>query len=208
MKIAKFSVLVFCALLILSACNGHSTDGSSTNAASPKTSEESLESTPTKEPSSSSSYEPGSPEGPALNVPFPAIPDKARKFTEEGAKSFTLYYFDLLNYAIDSADTKEIKNLSEASCSICHKSIIDEGENLRRAQRWQVGGKHHAVVTDSYISGKNVAIVTVQFTSDIGKVYSAPNVVHEKIPKQDATRLAFDLTYNKGWTVHRITGVD
>jgi len=195
-------------MLILSACIEQSTDNSSTNTNSPKSSLESLDSTPKSEPSPSSLYKPGSAEGPAQNVPFPAMPAEARKFTEDGAKSFTLYYFDLLNYAIDSTDTKEIERISEDDCTICYKSIIDEAEEIKKAHRWQVGGKHQAVVIDSHISGKNIAIVTVEFTSDVGKVYSAPSVVHEKLQKQDATSLAFDLSYNKGWTVHKIMGVE
>ncbi len=136
------------------------------------------------------------------------MPKKAQEFSEDGAEAFTLYYFDLLNYVIDTSDVAAMKKLTEDDCTVCHKQIIKEAEKTKNAHRWQVGGKHHPKVVDSYISGKDIAIVTMAYTSDVGNVYSAPNTVHEKIVRQEDARLAFDLSYDKGWTVHKIMGAD
>lgn len=208
MQIRKISLLTFCSILVLSACTTHSAQPKPTNRESTETSTGASESPESTLASSSASYAPGNAEGPARNVPFPTMPKEAMEFSEDGAESFTLYYFDLLNYAIDTSDVTAMKKLTEDDCTVCHKQIIKEAEKTRDAHRWQVGGKHHPKVVDSYISGKDIAIVTVEYTSEVGNVYSAPNTVHEKVPKQEDARLAFDLSYDRGWTVHKIMGAD
>lgn len=153
-------------------------------------------------------YLEGSSKGPAKNVPKPKLPVDAKEFTEESASSFVEYYFELLNYAIETNEVAEVKRLSSKECELCDRSIIDEAEAAQKSGEWQVGGEHHPRILDSYISGKNVAIVTVEYTADSAKVYSAPGKVQEELDKIDSNRLAFDLEYNEGWRVYKILGAN
>ncbi|WP_345469556.1 DUF6318 family protein [Glutamicibacter ectropisis] len=159
-------------------------------------------------PNTTPSYIQATSEGPAKNVVLPAMPKDAQEFSEKGASSFVEYYFELLNYTIESNDAEEIKDLSFKECSLCNKSIIDEAEEAQKSGEWQVGGKHHPTILDSYISGKNIAIVTVEYTADPAKIYSSPGTVQEELKEIESNRLAFDLEYDKGWRVYKIIGAN
>ena len=204
MRNRKFSILVISAILLLSACSGQPAENSPSATGSPEFTTGSSQAGSSRQTTSPSSFVTGTPDGPARNVPFPPISDQASKFSEDGAEAFTLHYFDLINYVIDTSDTEAIKKLTENDCTVCYKQIINEADKAKKDHKWQVGGKHHPKVVDSYISGKNIAIVTVEYTSDVGTVYSAPHKVHEKIALQTDARIAFDLSFDRGWTVHQI----
>ncbi|UYQ76277.1 DUF6318 family protein [Glutamicibacter sp. JL.03c] len=156
----------------------------------------------------SRTYLEGSSKGPAKNVPKPELPADAKEFTEASASSFVEYYFELLNYAIETNEVAEVKRLSSKECELCDKSIINEAEAAQKSGEWQVGGEHHPKILDSHISGKNVAIVTVEYTADSAKVYSAPGKLQEELDKIDPNRLAFDLEYDEGWRVYKILGAN
>jgi len=210
MGIRKLLFVTVGAAVILTGCNSNTTGGSPPQGETqaPSSSETRTDSDPGTTTSASPAYLKGSSKGPAKNVPLPKMPKDAKKFSEEGASRFVEYYFDLLNYTIESNDVKEIKKLSSKECRLCNKSIIDEAEDAKKSGEWQVGGKHHSTVLDSYISGKNVAIVTVEYTADTAIIYSEPGNVQEELERLEPNRLAFDLEYNKGWRVYKIIGAD
>ncbi len=160
------------------------------------------------ETKTSSSFIPASANGPAKNVEIPKLPTQARKNSEKGAASFAEYYYELVNYTIDTSDASEIKKYTTRQCEVCGNSIIDPADRAKKQGKWQVGGKHHPVVLESHISGKNLAVVTVEYTADAIKSYTEPNKPLSSNPGLDATRVTLGLEYKDGWKVYRIVGAD
>ncbi|WP_436700641.1 DUF6318 family protein [Nocardioides sp. BYT-33-1] len=101
-------------LLLSAACTGDDPDadgpGDPTSSWSP---------TGTMDPSSSGSGEPVDPVDPVE----PELPEVAREASEEGARAFIAYYWELINYAQVTGDVKALKVASGPNCSGCHEGV-------------------------------------------------------------------------------------
>ncbi len=53
----------------------------------------------------------------------PTLPDAATQATEEGARAFIAYYWDLINYAQATGDVKPLKAASSSRCTTCQTGI-------------------------------------------------------------------------------------
>lgn len=53
----------------------------------------------------------------------PALPEAATKATEDGARAFIAYYWDLINYAQVTGDVKTLKRVSAPNCRGCAGGI-------------------------------------------------------------------------------------
>jgi|GEM_PF-4788130 len=206
-----YIIAVIAFAVALTACDSTPSDIPTTSV----TTTSRTESPPTKpeSPSKSASQKspspiPASAEGPAKYVKVPKLPQQARKNSQEGAASFANFYYELVNYTIDTSDAKEIKKYTTRECEVCGNSIIDPADRAKKQGKWQVGGKHHPIILDSYISGKNLAIVTVEYTADAIKSYVEPNKPLSSNPGLDATKVSLGLEFDDGWKVYRIIGVD
>lgn len=58
----------------------------------------------------------------------PPLPDAATKATEDGARAFITYYWDLVNYAQLTGDVKALKAVSAPGCSGCQAGIEAIGD--------------------------------------------------------------------------------
>lgn len=154
------------------------------------------------------SYERATADGPAKNVPMPKFPKEAGQNSAGGAEAFVDYYFELVNYVIQTNDTERIKSVTTRGCAVCALSIIDPADKAQREGRWQVGGLHHAKIIDSEISGKNLAIVTVSYTADASKFFVKANEVESKLEKLPPTTVAIGLEFDGKWRVYTIEGDD
>lgn len=153
-------------------------------------------------------YEPASANGPAKNVPVPNLPAAAKKNSEEGAAAFAEYYFDLVNYTIETRDPDLIRKVTTSDCTVCKESTIDPASRAEISGKWQVGGKYHPEVIDSYISGKNLAIVTVRYTADAAQYYLVPNEIDSELSELGASETALGLEFDKQWKIYSIAGVE
>lgn len=71
----------------------------------------------------------------------PALPEAATKATEDGARAFITYYWDLINYAQVTGDVKALKRVSAGGCAGCtagYKSVRE----LYAAGGHIVGGEY------------------------------------------------------------------
>lgn len=157
-------------------------------------------------PPDQTKYAPASANGPAKNVPIPRMPELANKNSKNGAKSFTEYYFDLVNYTIETNDTKPIKQFTTHACEVCGLSIIDPSDRAKIDGRWQVGGKHRYKVISSEKTGANLAITAVRYTADSAKYYMEPNIVETELEPLASTIVSVGLEYDSGWKVYKIAG--
>lgn len=168
----------------------------------------STESASSPEISSSSNnaeeYKPATSKEPAKNVALPKMPAAAKSPTADGARAFSEYYFDIINYAVETNDSQPLKNVSTHSCQVCGESLIDPADAAKRAGSWQVGGKHSYEVLDSYMSAKNKAAVTMSFETDKSVLYSSDKRKPLEVPESKAEIIALGIEFNDGWKVYRI----
>lgn len=133
---------------------------------------------------------------------MPKIPDVATKANEESAASFVSYYFDAINYAVESNDSTPLKKATGRECQVCGETLIDPADRAKKNRTWRVGGAHHAKIIDSYISSKNRAVVTVSFTSDSGYLCNKARENPEPFIAVETTIASIGLEYNKDWKVY------
>ncbi|MFC9933119.1 DUF6318 family protein [Glutamicibacter sp. NPDC127525] len=195
--------------LALSGCNAGNAEGpKSSPSAAIETSPNPVSTAEKPSPAESLKYKPASADGPAENVPVPERPALADEYSVDGAAAFTKYYFELLNYTIETNDPKIIKNVTSPDCTVCTESIIDSATRAEKSGKWQVGGKHHPKILDSHISGKNLAVVTVQYTADAAQFYLLPNEIDSEFSKLEATEAGIGLEFDKQWKIYTIIGVE
>lgn len=87
----------------------------------------------------------GTPESPtsaATQAPVePKLPQAATKATEDGARAFIGYYWELINYVQVTGDVKELKRLSSTTCGGCQRAI-SAVETLYRDGGHAEGGQY------------------------------------------------------------------
>lgn len=118
--------------MVVSGCSGTvetSGAGSPSAVATATSATPSVPSTQAPTPSqTAAAYKPATPEGPAENVPVPEMTSAAKENTPEGREAFIKFYFDLMNYTIESRDpsvmlkitaqgTRYLQNLMSVSLS-------------------------------------------------------------------------------------------
>ncbi|WP_417364205.1 DUF6318 family protein [Glutamicibacter arilaitensis] len=195
------------AALALSGCNAGNAETptqqpSKEASASPTKASQS----PTPTPSKKNEYKPASAAGPAENVPIPKMPAEAKENTEEGAAAFAEYYFELINYVIETNDPEPIKPVTSRGCTVCGRSVIDTATLAQRTGKWQVGGKHYASVIDSYKLTKKKAVVSVRYKVDQSKFYIKPNQLESDLEKIPSSILALELSFDGKWITDEISG--
>lgn len=146
-------------------------------------------------------YQAASKTSPALNVPVPKFPKEAGQNTSAGAKAFVDFYFELINYVIETNDTQVIRKYTNRTCKACGDSIIDPAEYSKAAKEWIVGGEYTAEVIDSHMTSKKSALVTTSFKSDPLAIYLSPNKLSRKYSEVEPSLGTFQLEYKSGWRV-------
>lgn len=203
MHLQRYLVSTAVLVLLITGCTSKTPEAPSTETSS---------SSPTAVATKTSSgvpvekYHPATASGPATNVEVPQLPKEARQNTEDGAKAFAEYYFDLINYVVETNKTGPIKKVTTRQCQFCGEAIIDPAALGQRLGVWQVGGKHHGNVTDSYKATDNRATVTVNYWISESTVYRKPNVVDSTLKKTDPTDMILDLAFDGSWKVDAISG--
>ena len=198
-RLILLTILVFG----LAGCLANTGDGPSptpqlpSESAQPKTSD--IASAPA---TSSKAYSPATEDSPAKNVPVPDLPSAAEQGTKDGAAAFAKHYFKVINYTVESNDTKPLKKLTSRECQVCGETLIDPADRSARNGTWRVGGLHHADIMDSYMSDKDKAVVTLTFSAEAGYMYNESRDKPEKFDATKSTVVSMGLEYDKGWKVY------
>ncbi|MCZ4136239.1 hypothetical protein BZG24_30715, partial [Escherichia coli] len=111
------------------------------------------------------------------------------------------YYFDLINYTVETTKTDPIKNVTSRGCKLCAEAIIDSADESASVGEWQVGGEYKASVIDSYISAPGKAIVTARFSAEPFKTYLEPDSVVAEYSEVKTTLSTFQLSFDSSWSV-------
>ena len=159
---------------------------------------------PTTSPSPTSKPVPASSTGPARNWPLPKMPALAKEKSEAGIEAFAEYYYDLVDYTIQTNDTKPIKRVTNRTCTGCASGFIDPFDNNKKAGSWLAGADFEITVTKSILQPVNgVAVYTSTQNEMIA--YMSDGTRQGVFPASDkpfaATML---LTWKDGWSVESL----
>lgn len=151
---------------------------------------------------------PASAKGPAQNWPVPKMPEAAKEQTKAGIKAFTVFYFELVDYTLLTYDTKPIKKVTEHSCYLCAKQVIDPADVNQKLGGWHVGGT--TTLTVNFAKKIQTAGVSgFTFKREKTEVYRPDKALQGTIPA--ITRPVagtLHLIFSNGWRVVDVEFVD
>ncbi len=158
---------------------------------------------PTADVTSRPATEPGTP-----NAARPSRPAMAGKQTARGAAAFTRYYFEVLDHAYASGDTRLLAELTGQDCTSCHGVIT----SIRTV--YDGGGSTHGgatVVRRTKVEGSPAggsAEVVVTFDSAAYAELTAEGEVAHSEPAQRGQLVIVELGWVGGsWRVEHIADV-
>lgn len=137
-------VLLLAIAMGVSGCSGSvETGGAGSPSAVESTTPATPSATSTQAPTpkqTAAAYKPATSEGPAENVPVPEMPAAAKENTPQGREAFIKYYFDLMNYTIESRDPS-IMSAETAKGSRYLLNLMSVAYSQAQANTWTVGGE-------------------------------------------------------------------
>lgn len=138
----------------------------------------------------------------------PALPDEARGRGPEAAEAFVRHYVDLINAAMQSLDSGELRRLATSSCAQC-KAVADLVDRVSDADGRLVGGEWRVDDTN-ILSSSTGKLVLVRATIRIEPGRSQLTAGAEPSAYPGTPRTAFTFSVARGgagWMVERITGL-
>ncbi|WP_146070523.1 DUF6318 family protein [Arthrobacter sp. 08Y14] len=91
---------------------------------------------------------PATAEGPAENVPLPAMPELAKQESKEGLQAFAEYFYSLINYGFETGDRVPLENISGPGCLVCSNVYMMLSSGFE-GEDWMVGGSMTVLNTKS-----------------------------------------------------------
>lgn len=76
----------------------------------------------------------------------PVLPGAAKEASEDGARAFVGYYWELVNYAQATGDVRRLRRVSGPTCDVCSGFVV-EIRNLYARGGHIVGGANRSTVT-------------------------------------------------------------
>lgn len=207
MKNATVAVIGLSIAFLITGCDASSSSQSSTSPTTTGKESQTISPSPSEATASATktaSYKPGTAKGPAVNVPLPKLPQAAKERTEAGATAFAKYYFDLINYTVETNDAEPLKRNTMRGCEVCGTALIDPAGRAQITGKWQVGGQHHFKVVDTFLPSKDNATVSVRFDVEEAIFYIKPGKIESRSAKVDSSVAALGLKYDSGWKVYVI----
>ena len=151
---------------------------------------------------------PASSKGPAKNWPVPKMPDAAKEKSKEGIAAFTEYYFELVDYTVLTYDTKPIKAVTEHSCYLCAKQLIDPADGNSGHGGWHVGGTTDLTITFAK-NTKGNAVSGFSFLRERTLVYLPDGTLQTTIDAIEKPKAGtMNLVFTDGWSVVDVQFVD
>lgn len=198
----------------LSACSpSDGADNAGSTSASPSSSKGSpsaaTQSSRKVHPASSRSASPtpvaASSDGPAKNWPVPKMPAKAKKHSLDGAAAFSEYYFELIEYAAVTSESKPISILSSPECKLCQEAIIAPAKYNKKRGGWNTGGEFHVSISSAQREGHDEVWVSFKYTQAGGRVYDPDRSVRTTLEATSNPIVgSFFLGWADGWLVNSV----
>jgi hypothetical protein len=133
----------------------------------------------------------------------PVLPEAARQPTEEGAKAFAVFYWDLATYAQATGDTRGIRKLGAQTCAPCSggadgvDKIYAHGGVIR-------GGRYEAEATGAreVSTAQTVAFVVRLHVHTDRQRIDYPGTKRDEVSAEASNRLAMIMNFIDGsWTM-------
>ena len=191
------------ACLGLSACQPTETPPETSPTATTAPASESPTATPTA--STEPTPKPADSKGPGRNIPEPEPPKTAKMNSEDGAKDFTDFYFDVVNYALETYDAEPLAEVSSRACYLCGDFLIDPIRRNADRGNWQVGG--HYKIEDIVVTehDSNEYVVSFMVTRDRKRMYSnTGEMVEDSPPIITPIAGAANLKFDSKWIVESL----
>ncbi len=201
--LALFAVPLAFSFALTSCQDGNDPAATTPPSESPATSSPTASPSPTK--SQPPKPVPASAEGPAKNIPVPDKPEKAHNRSDEGAAAFTAYYFDIVNYALESYKADTLAEISSRSCYLCGDFLIDPIRRNASRGNWQVGGKYKVRDFVAHKTGKSDYTVSFIITRERKQMYASTGELVEDSPAiSNPIAGAAKLKYGEQWVVESL----
>ncbi|GAA1859441.1 hypothetical protein GCM10009715_03710 [Paeniglutamicibacter psychrophenolicus] len=130
------------------------------------------------------------------------------KKSEAGIKAFAEYYYALIEYTIQTNDTKPIKQVTKRTCVECASGFIDPFDNNKKAGSWLAGADFEVTVTKSILQPKNGVVLYTSTQSEM-VAYMSDGTRQGVFPASEepfpATML---LSWDSGWSVETLEYLD
>ncbi|MFL4474565.1 DUF6318 family protein [Paeniglutamicibacter sp. MACA_103] len=213
----KQVIVVFCSgalLLAAAGCSGNADPAEPTNSA-PTSTPTTASSPPTTSPSPTAKPTPkpipASSKGPGKNWQVPKMPEAAKQKSEQGIKAFATYYYDLVEYTIQTNDTKPIKKITTRSCVECGEVFIDPFDNNKKAGSWIAGATFDVfdvVVTKTILQADHgIALYTT--AQEEMTLYMSDGTLQGVFPAMPKPApVMMQLHYERGWMVDSVEYLD
>ena len=153
---ARIAALVTAGMLVLAGCTGANADPTPSGSAASSGSQ-----TPSSSPTSPSTATATSPGGTATVT----VPAAARAHTDQGAKAFAVFYTKEMDKATVTADSSNLRSLSDSKCAAC-QGVIEIVEGYR--QRGEHQDRESMTVRASEVTSADRAKVVVDVLADDG----------------------------------------
>lgn len=143
MRTPKLVVMVSIIFVLAGCSSGASSSPTEGGATTEQTASPTRSSEQSAAPDTSSDprrYEPSSAEGPAKNVPIPKMPAAAKEKSTDGASAFAEYYFELINYSIETNDSEPLKSTRCGNATSVRPQSLIRRTRLKSAENGRLEG--------------------------------------------------------------------
>ncbi|RAX50031.1 hypothetical protein DQ353_05795 [Arthrobacter sp. AQ5-05] len=136
------------------------------------------------------------------------MPEAAKKKSEVGIKAFAEYYYALIEYTIQTNDTKPIKQVTKRTCVECGSTYIDPFDNNKKAGSWLAGANIKAVITKTILQpDQGIALYTT--TQGEMSLYMSDGTLQGVFPATPTPApMMMLLRFEKGWLVESMEYLD
>ena len=136
------------------------------------------------------------------------MPVAAMKKSEAGIKAFAEYYYALIEYTIQTNDTKPIKQVTKRTCVECGSTYIDPFDNNKKAGSWLAGADIKAVITKTILQpDQGIALYTT--TQGEMTLYMSDGTLQGVFPATPKPApMMMLLKFEKGWLVESMEYLD
>lgn len=136
------------------------------------------------------------------------MPDAAKVRSEAGIEAFVEYYYELVEYTIQTNDTKPIKQVTKRTCVECASGFIDPFDNNKKAGSWLAGANFGVNVTKSILQPKNGVVLYTSTQAEMVAYMSDGTKQGVFAASDEPFAATILLSWDDGWSVETLEYLD
>jgi hypothetical protein len=122
----------------------------------------------------------------------------------DGLKAFISYYYELLEYTLNTDDSKPVRKFTHSDCEACFEQFINTADGNKVAGSWITGANFGPVVTRAVIEGKS-GVALLRVSQEEMLVYASDGTQYASFPASTKPLPgSMLLLYEDGWQVQSI----